>query len=93
MGNCDYIKNELANGAVLIDVREPHEFMSGSVRGSVNIPLSALPSALGHLAGVRKALFYCRSGARSQAAAEFAMQRGIHSENIGGISQVARCAA
>jgi len=39
----DYKKMLNEDGAVIIDVRSPQEFASGSVPGSENIPLGSIP--------------------------------------------------
>ncbi|KAJ2708981.1 hypothetical protein H4R19_004480 [Coemansia spiralis] len=65
----------------LIDVREPHEVAEGRVPTAVNIPLGdvagafALPPGqfaatygVGRPSGSTEAIFYCRSGKRSQSA-------------------------
>jgi rhodanese-related sulfurtransferase len=54
-----------ANSATVIDVREPGEFAGGHVPGSINVPLSRLPShAFSDLAG-REIVLVCASGRRS----------------------------
>lgn len=75
-----------AQGAPIIDVREPAEFATGHVPGAVNIPRGVLEFEVdGHPAvnGIRDAalshrervlVVYCRSGGRSALAAE-ALQR------------------
>ncbi len=55
-----------ANSCVLIDVREPHEFKSGCVPGSQNMPLSRFDAA--RLPKDRMVVLICRSGARSGSA-------------------------
>jgi len=58
------LRNE---GAVLIDIREPHEFNAEHIVGSLTHPLSSLPKAIdaqGH-----PVIFYCKSGMRTNAAA------------------------
>lgn len=63
--------------AVLIDVRETHEFDAGHIADAIHIPLSnfdinALPSPTDkHL------VFYCAVGMRSQAVADQLMTNGI----------------
>ena len=56
----------LAKGEiVLVDIREPDEFVSGHVPGAVNLPLSRLtPAALPKPAD-KKVVIMCRSGNRS----------------------------
>lgn len=66
-----------AGEIVLIDVREPDEFASASIPGSVNYPLSrfdptALPAADG-----KRLVTTCRSGQRSQRAAAIAARAGV----------------
>lgn len=53
---------------LVIDVREPEEYASGHVAGSINIPPSELMSGSEKLQGVAKdanIILYCRSGSRS----------------------------
>mgnify|MGYP001765665723 CR=1 FL=1 len=50
---------------VLVDIREPDEFVSGHVPGAINLPLSKLtPAALPKPEG-KKVVIMCRSGNRS----------------------------
>ncbi len=63
--------------AVLIDVREPHEFDAAHIPGAVHIPLSqfdvnALPTA-----GGKNMVFYCAMGMRSQSVADHLVSNGI----------------
>ncbi len=63
----------LREGALIVDVREPHEFASGTVPGAVNVPLGRIidqgVEALAGLEGLADSsnpvLMLCRSGARS----------------------------
>lgn len=56
-----------ADPVLLIDVREPAEFLVGALPGSVNIPLDQITSAtsLDLIEGADRVVLYCRSGARS----------------------------
>ena len=80
----------------LIDVREPAELLEdGGIPTSHHIPLGQLPAALRLAPHVfeqeygfqlpvhddEALIFYCRSGVRSQQAAEFAVSEGFH--NVG----------
>ena len=72
------IRQSLAAGARLVDVRTPGEFASGHVDGAINIPVSQLSSKLKKLGQKRKPLVvYCRSGSRSGHAVSFLRQQGF----------------
>ena len=60
----------LRDGAVMIDIREPHEFAAGHIRGARNVPSSALRE--GKAAGVagRVVVFCCACGIRTMSNAE-----------------------
>ena len=74
-----------ADGAQLVDVREPDEFATGSLPGAVNIPLSQLPARYSELNPNRRVVLLCRSGGRSATAAEFlANQRFREVTNLAG---------
>ena len=60
----------LARGAMLIDVREPEEWLLGRAPQAFHIPLGDLGSRLAELPRDRKLIMICRSGARSGRAAE-----------------------
>lgn len=55
--------------AILIDVREPHEFKSGHIPGAKNLPLSQLSSRMNELPKDKPVFVYCQSGMRSKRAA------------------------
>lgn len=59
------------NKAVIVDVREPEEFKTGSLRGARNIPLKELPSRMGELDKfkAKAVIVVCQSGIRSGKAA------------------------
>ena len=52
---------------VIIDVRTPQEFATGSIEGAVNLPLKDLPDSLLNegIALDEEVVVYCRSGRRS----------------------------
>lgn len=61
-------------GALLLDVREPHEYASGHIPGATNVPLSAIEAdpastwaSIPH-DGERQIVLYCQAGVRSQGA-------------------------
>lgn len=54
-----------ADEAVVVDVREPHEFAAGHIPGAINIPLSRFqPSKLPAAPG-KKLVLNCQGGKRS----------------------------
>ena len=58
----------LQEGALLIDVREPHEFKGGHAIGARSIPLGQLADRTGEIAKDRIVLLICASGNRSKVA-------------------------
>ena len=68
----------------LVDVRQPSELRRGSVRGSVNVPLSQLRGRLHELDPDRPIAFLCHSGARSSRATGIALKAGYDAVNVRG---------
>jgi adenylyltransferase/sulfurtransferase len=64
---------------VLVDVREPWEFLAGHLEGACNIPLGQLPQRLAELSPQSPTVFLCRIGERSARAMTFAQQAGHES--------------
>lgn len=60
-----------------IDVREPDEVASGTLPGTVNIPVGELADRLDELDRERRVVLLCRSGARSGRAAELLTSNGF----------------
>lgn len=68
----------------IIDVRTPYEFMSGHVKGSINIPLNEILPRLDEIRSLpHPIVLCCASGSRSGQAAAFLKNRGIDCENAG----------
>ena len=59
------IKEQVAKGAFLVDVRTPEEFAMGSVKGAVNIPLDEVESRVNEFKGKPYVILFCRSGHRA----------------------------
>ncbi|GAB2746168.1 rhodanese-like domain-containing protein [Nocardioides pakistanensis] len=84
-------KEAVERGAVLLDVREPHEWKSGHAPKARHIPLGQLGSRVGELPRNREILVVCRSGARSARAAKLlSAQRGDVANVKGGMGAWAR---
>jgi phage shock protein E len=84
--------------AVVVDVRTPEEFAQGHLKGALNINVQAPDfqdqiQALG-LNPDQPIYLYCRSGRRSQRAAEILHEMGFRQlYNIGGFEDLARAGA
>ena len=83
-GDNTKLKEALAAGAVLIDVRSPGEFASGHVKGAVNIPVDRLGNQVQVLKKDKPVVVYCRSGARSMAAKALLEKKGFKNIVDGG---------
>jgi hydroxyacylglutathione hydrolase len=62
---------------LLIDVREPWEYLRGHIPGAVLIPLGELPNRVQELDAARPIAVVCQSGSRSQSAAALLGQKGF----------------
>ena len=72
------------NGAQIIDVRTSGEFAGGHVRGSKNIPLSALPNQVSKIDRKKPVIVCCASGMRSASAASILRNSGFDQVYNGG---------
>ena len=61
----------------LLDVREPWEIALASIPGSIDIPLHEIPARFEELRTAGEIIVMCRSGGRSQRAAEFLAAQGF----------------
>ncbi len=59
------VRELVENNAVIIDVREPHEFEGGYFINAKNIPLSQLRDRLDEIPKDKPVYLHCRSGQRS----------------------------
>ena len=64
-------------GAMLVDVREPHEWRDGHAKGARHIPLGDLSRRAGELPQDREILVICRSGNRSRTATQLLQRAGF----------------
>jgi molybdopterin/thiamine biosynthesis adenylyltransferase/rhodanese-related sulfurtransferase len=79
-------KEAVNDNFLLLDVREPYEFQIAQIGGKL-IPQNDLPNRLGELDPAQEIIIHCRSGARSQRAAELLKANGFRkvSNLAGGI--------
>lgn len=71
-------------GALLIDVRESHEYRSGHAPGARHISVQVIERRLGEIPKERPILVMCQSGMRSQRAAEILSRNGYQVINVSG---------
>lgn len=78
----------LPDSVTVVDVREPHEWRMGIIRGAQLLPLSQLLARLDELQPGREYRFICAAGNRSVVAASVAARRGLQATNVnGGMNQ------
>ena len=80
----DDLQKMLAEGATLLDVREPNEVDEVRVPGGLRIPLQSLPERLDEIPSPGTLYVICAMGGRSQAAVEFLRDNGIDAVNVTG---------
>lgn len=71
-------------GAYLLDVRQPDEYADGHVPGSRLLPLGQVVERAGEVPAGETVYVICRSGSRSQKAAEFLRSQGVDAVNVAG---------
>ena len=71
-------------GAVLLDVREPHEWQAGHAPRARHIPLGQLARRAAELPERRVLVTVCRSGVRSARAAAMLAGQGREVSNLAG---------
>jgi rhodanese-related sulfurtransferase len=77
--------HELADNAVIIDVREPEEWAAGHAPGAIHIPLAELPSRLDELPDTDEPVAVtCRGGGRSSRAVAWLSMQGFDVVNLDG---------
>ena len=73
-----------AGDAQLVDVREPYEHEAGRIAGDVHIVLERLTAEAAAIDRERPVVFYCRSGSRSDLAAQAFGASGYEAHNLTG---------
>ncbi|MGD2102247.1 MAG: rhodanese-like domain-containing protein [Acidimicrobiia bacterium] len=73
-----------ANDAIILDVRQPHEWALGTLPDAVLIPQFELPGRLSELPKDKPILCVCRSGSRSANVANFLVFNDYQAANMTG---------
>jgi rhodanese-related sulfurtransferase len=72
------------SGAILLDVREPDEWLAGHAIPAVHVPLGDLDTNLDRLSLDKPIVCVCRSGGRSARAADALVRAGYDAWNLTG---------
>lgn len=84
----EQVRQKVAEGVLLLDVRTPQEYAGGHIPGSRNIPLDELNERIESVLPdqSRPIIVYCQSGGRSAAAARLLKNMGYADvSDFGGI--------
>jgi len=78
------VQELVAQGALLVDVRDGWEWAAGRAPGARHMPLDQLPGRLGELPRDRKVVVVCRSGNRSAQVMRMLRGAGVDAVNLAG---------
>jgi len=70
--------------AVVVDVREPFEYVGGHVPGAVPMPMAQLPHRVGELDRGTPVFVICATGNRSRPVADLLRRRGYEAWSVAG---------
>jgi rhodanese-related sulfurtransferase len=73
-----------ADGAFVLDVREPHEYVAGHVPGAELVPLGQVQHSAHLLPNGRPVYVICATGNRSLFATQMLRQAGIDAYSVAG---------
>jgi rhodanese-related sulfurtransferase len=71
-------------GAILLDVREDHEWQAGHAPEATHLPMSRIGASVAELPADRLIVCVCHVGARSAAVAEALNNAGYSATNLAG---------
>jgi rhodanese-related sulfurtransferase len=82
------VKQDLSNGALLVDVREPDEYAAGYAEGAHLLPVGAIQAGTYPTTNKSTKIYlYCRTGRRANQALDAMKTAGYQNVvNIGGLS-------
>ncbi|WP_422743889.1 rhodanese-like domain-containing protein [Mycobacterium sp. WMMD1722] len=69
---------------VLLDVREPDEWLRGHAPDATHVPMGEVPARLGELSADTDYFVVCHGGGRSQRVAEYLVRHGYRAANVSG---------
>ena len=74
----------VADGALVVDVRNPDEYVEGHVPGATLIPLGEVPDRTDEIPTDRPVYVICAVGGRSARASEYLIGLGVDANNVAG---------
>lgn len=81
----DELEARRGTGAVIVDVREPDEYVEAHVPGALLVPLATVPDELDEAIPIDATVYViCEVGSRSRRAAAFLRSRGVDAINVAG---------
>lgn len=80
----DAVQQDIAAGALVLDVRKDDEWSAGRVAGSMHIPLTEVQDRTAELPKGRTIVTVCKDGGRSYKAAYALRQAGYDAVNLDG---------
>jgi len=69
-------------GALVLDVREPAEYVEAHVPGAILIPMGQVPARIDEIDASQTIHVICRSGNRSRTITELLVGRGFEAHNV-----------
>lgn len=73
-----------ADGALVVDVREPGEYVEGHVPGAQLVPLAQVIARVGELPRNERVYVICASGNRSKTATDWLRARDLDAVSVAG---------
>ncbi len=80
----DELTAAVRQGATIVDVREPSEYVGGHVPGAVLMPMSQLPSRVNELDKGAAIYVVCATGNRSASMTDFLTNAGFNAYSVAG---------
>ena len=77
------VPDPLPEGLVVLDVREPVEWVHGHIEGAMHVPMSELPARIDELPD-SQTLVVCKVGSRSAQVVRWLVQHGRDAVNLDG---------
>ena len=80
----DALRTRHAEGAIVLDVREPAEYVGGHVPGAILAPMSRITASLGGVPEGQTVHVICQSGNRSRSMADLLTALGYDPVSVDG---------